>query len=178
MQYDNLKPQKPELVQWLIYFQSHLVWPSNQRIVATSLINDITDQVFLSIIRCQDTYPVCRITKQAHIHENCHNILRLTKILKFKRREKDMKKKTKKKGYSSCKVTKNNTCNIVRYLDKYFSAERNVPRSDDSLLTSHKPLWKNERTTTRFNIFTFIPFQRAAKNIYINIIVRHWIETL
>lgn len=175
MQYDSLKTPKAELLQWLIYLQSHLVWPSNQRIISTSLINDITDQVFLSIICCQDTYPVCRITKQAHIHEDCHNILCFTKILKFKTRKKDMKR-GQKKGYSSCKVRKNNICDTVRYSDKYFSPERNVPRSYDSLLTSHKPFWKNKRIPSKFNTFILIPFQRTAKKIYINIIVRHWLK--
>lgn len=51
-----------------------------------------------------------------------------------------MKKKTKKKSYSSCKVKKSNTCDIAGYLDKYFSAEKNVPRSENSWFTSYKTI--------------------------------------
>lgn len=49
-------------------------------------------------------------------------------------REKKKKKKIMGGCYSTCKVGKNKTSDIIMSLDKNLSTERNVSRSDVSLL--------------------------------------------
>lgn len=124
--------------------------------------------MFLAIVCCQDTYLVCRITKQAHIHEECHNILCFTKILKFKRGGKKDKKKRVTQPVRLeritpvsllCIQTKNSVLRETS-LDLMFLC---------SLNKSHFEGIKEAQV----GLITSFWLQRTAENIYINITVRH-----
>ena len=55
----------------------YFTWPANQRIVATTMSDDITNQMLLTIVSGQDGYFFCRIAKQSHVHEQAHAIFSL-----------------------------------------------------------------------------------------------------
>lgn len=57
------------------------MWSADEGVVATPLLNDISDQVFLSIVRGQNGDLLSRVSQHAHVHEHSHNILSLCQIL-------------------------------------------------------------------------------------------------
>lgn len=59
----------------------YLVWSTNQAIVSTALLYDITYQMLLSIVRGQYGDLVSRVTNHSHVHEHCHCILSLGQVL-------------------------------------------------------------------------------------------------
>jgi len=59
----------------------YLVWPTNQTVLSTSLLDDITYQVLLSIVGGQDGNLLRGITDHPHVHEHGHDIFRFSQVL-------------------------------------------------------------------------------------------------
>ena len=60
---------------------TYLAGLTNQRVVSTPLPDDVTDEMFLPIVGCQDGDLVSGVTDQAHVHKNCDCVLGFSKIL-------------------------------------------------------------------------------------------------
>lgn len=54
---------------------TYFMWISNKWVVSTSFSDDVTDQMFLPIIRGQYGDLLRGPSYEAHIHEHCHYIL-------------------------------------------------------------------------------------------------------
>jgi hypothetical protein len=62
----------------------YLMRTSNERIVRTPDVDHISDEMFLSVVCCEDGDFLCRVAKQSHVHVCGHHILSLSKILQHK----------------------------------------------------------------------------------------------
>lgn len=60
------------------------MWSTNQTIVGTSLLDDVTDQVLLSVVCRQYGDLVCWIADHPHVHVYCHNVLGFSQVLQHK----------------------------------------------------------------------------------------------
>lgn len=65
----------------------YLVRLTKEGVASTTLVDDVSDQVFLPIVGGEDADAVRRVAKQTHVHVQRHRILRLCQVL-HKKREK------------------------------------------------------------------------------------------
>ena len=56
-------------------------------VASTTLVDDVSNQMFLSIVGSEDADSFCRVAQQAHVHVQSYSILRLCQVL-HKRRDK------------------------------------------------------------------------------------------
>ena len=54
----------------------HLAGLANKGIASTPLFDDVADEMFLSVVSCQDGNLISWITKQAHVHKYGDGVLR------------------------------------------------------------------------------------------------------
>lgn len=50
------------------------MWSTNQRVVRTTNINNIANQMLLPVVRSQDGYLMSWIANQSHVHVNSHAV--------------------------------------------------------------------------------------------------------
>lgn len=65
----------------------YLVRLTKEGVASTTLVDDVSDQVFLPIVGGEDTDAVRRVAQQTHVHVQSHGILCLCQVL-HKKREK------------------------------------------------------------------------------------------
>lgn len=68
-----------------IFLWSYLVRLTEERVGGTALVDDVSDQVFLSVVGGENADTVRRVAQQAHVHVESHRILGLSQILCRKR---------------------------------------------------------------------------------------------
>ena len=61
--------------------KTHFVWTADERVVGASLLDDVTNQVFLAVVRGEHRDLVGRVAEQPHVHEERHHVLRLRQVL-------------------------------------------------------------------------------------------------
>lgn len=71
------------------YVSSYLVRLCEEGVPSTALVDDVSDQVFLSIVGSQDADAVGRVTQQTHVHVQSDRILSLCQVLHGERRGED-----------------------------------------------------------------------------------------
>lgn len=81
---------------------SYLVRLAEERISSTALVDDIPDQVFLSIVCGQDADAISGITQQTHVHEKSHGVLRLSQVLHRKKKRNGIKTECTDRVLPSC----------------------------------------------------------------------------
>lgn len=59
----------------------YLVGLSEEWISTTALVDDVPDEVFLSIVGGKDADAVSRVAQQTHVHVQSHRILSLRQVL-------------------------------------------------------------------------------------------------
>lgn len=59
----------------------YLIRLCEEGIARTALVDDVSDQVFLSIVGGKDADAVGRVAQQTHVHVQSHTILRLSQVL-------------------------------------------------------------------------------------------------
>lgn len=64
-----------------VCMRPYLVGLSKEGVPSTALVDDVSDEVFLSIVGGEDTDPVSRVSQQTHVHEQSDTVLCLTQIL-------------------------------------------------------------------------------------------------
>jgi len=62
---------------------------SNERVIAASFLDDVTNQVLLTVVRGQDRYVRSRVSQQTHVHKQCHTVFSLCQILQTRERFKE-----------------------------------------------------------------------------------------
>jgi hypothetical protein len=57
------------------------VWSANKWIISTTIVDDISDQMLLTIIGSEDGNLFCWVANESHVHVSCNYVLRLCQIL-------------------------------------------------------------------------------------------------
>lgn len=57
------------------------MWSSYKRVVSTALVDDVTDEMLLSVVCGENGDALRRPPHQPHVHEHRHHILRFGQIL-------------------------------------------------------------------------------------------------
>lgn len=74
---------------WCLYtihfLLSYLVRLTEERVGGTTLVDDVSDQVFLPVVGGKNADTVRRVAQQAHVHVQSHRILSLCQVLCRKR---------------------------------------------------------------------------------------------
>lgn len=65
----------------LVHVCPYLVRLTKEGVASTTLVDDVSDQVFLSIVGGEDADAVSRVAQQTHVHVQSHRILRLGQVL-------------------------------------------------------------------------------------------------
>lgn len=60
---------------------SYLIWPANEWMTLTLHPHNITQQVLLTIVSCQNADLVSRVAQQPHEHVDCYNVLSFSQVL-------------------------------------------------------------------------------------------------
>jgi len=63
---------------------AYLVWSTNQTILSTSLLDDVTNQMLLAIVSGQYRDLVSWIADHPHVHEHGHHVLSFCQVLRHK----------------------------------------------------------------------------------------------
>lgn len=63
----------------------YLVGLTKEGVAGTALVDDVSDQVFLSVVGGEDADAVSRVAQQTHVHVQSHGVLRLCQVLHRKR---------------------------------------------------------------------------------------------
>lgn len=64
-----------------IALHTYLVRCIKERVASTTLVDDISDQVFLSIVGGENADAVRRVAQQTHVHVQSYSVLCLCQIL-------------------------------------------------------------------------------------------------
>lgn len=69
-----------------------LVGHVEHRVASTTLVEDVSDQMFLSIVGGEDADALRRVAQQTHVHEQGYSVLRFSQVLyrKEKKRGSDV----------------------------------------------------------------------------------------
>jgi len=62
-------------------YKLYLMWSSDEWIGCTTNVDDIANEVLLSIVCGKDGYFICRVANEPHVHEHSHTVLSLCQIL-------------------------------------------------------------------------------------------------
>ena len=54
---------------------------TNHRIVGTSVLNDISDEMFLTVVSRQNGDLLSRVSDKSHVHESCDNVFSFGQVL-------------------------------------------------------------------------------------------------
>jgi len=57
------------------------MWSSDEWIGCTTNVDDIANEVLLSIVCGEDGYFICWVANKPHVHEHSHTVLSLCQIL-------------------------------------------------------------------------------------------------
>lgn len=68
----------------------YLVWLTKERVASTTLVDHVSNQVFLSIIGGEDADAVSRVAQETHVHVQSHSILCLCQVLHSKKEKEEL----------------------------------------------------------------------------------------
>ena len=73
------------LLALILVHGGHFVRQSHQRIIATTFLQHVADEMLLAVIRGQDGDGLGGVAQQTHVHKGSHHVLRLRQVLQNKR---------------------------------------------------------------------------------------------